>query len=194
MTTRTENGFSKLQIDKTTTRIMTTTTIPTTITCHRTLLSFFAAAAPSYPSSPHLLHHALPPLLPRHLLRLLILYIVCHRLIPRNHLQTPPVPSLCCYCSPSPWIHLLLKLLSFGHKRPSSIAGLPTNTTNHQSPPSSTLSLLLLPSSPHHLHPPLLTLLLLSLQLLLLYIVDPRLIPRKHHLHFFLCGNTTICL
>ena len=74
-----------------------------------------------------------PPLLTQHLLRLLILYIVCHRLIPRNHFQTPPVPSLCCYCSPSPWIHLLLKLLSSGHKRPSSIAG---TTSHHPSLPS----------------------------------------------------------
>ena len=179
MTTRTENGFSKLQIDKTTTRITNTTTTPTNTTIPvTTLFSFFAAAALCYRSSPHLLQHALPPLLPRHRLRLLILYIVCHRLIPRNHLQTPQFPSLCCYCSPSPWIHLLLKLLSSGHKRPSSIAGLPTNTTNHQSPPSSTLLLLLLPSFPHHLHPPLLppTLLLLLLELLLLYIADPRLI------------------
>ena len=134
MTTRTENGFSKLQIDKTTTRIANTTTTPTNTTIPvTTLFSFFAAAALCYRSSPHLLQHALPPLLPRHLLRLLILYIVCHRLIPRNHLQTHPVPSLCCYCSPSPWIHLLLKLLSSGHKRPSSIAG---TTSHHPSLPS----------------------------------------------------------
>lgn len=134
MTTRTENGFSKLQIDKTTTRITNTTTTPTNTTIPvTTLFSFFAAAALCYRSSPHLLQHALPPLLPRHLLRLLILYIVCHRLIPRNHLQTPQFPSLCCYCSPSPWIHLLLKLLSSNHKRPSSIAG---TTSHHPSLPS----------------------------------------------------------
>ena len=134
MTTRTENGFSKLQIDKTTTRITNTTTTPTNTTIPvTTLFSFFAAAALCYRSSPHLLQHALPPLLPRHRLRLLILYIVCHRLIPRNHLQTPPVPSLFCYCSPSPWIHLLLKLLSSNHKRPSSIAG---TTSHHPSLPS----------------------------------------------------------
>ena len=93
MTTRTENGFSKLQIDKTTTRITNTTTTPTTPPLPvTTLFSFFAAAALCYPSSPHLLQHALPPLLPRHLLRLLILYIVCHCLIPRNHLRPPQFP------------------------------------------------------------------------------------------------------
>ena len=47
--------------------------------------------------------------------------------------RPPQFPSFCCYCSPSPWIHLLLKLLSSNHKRPSSIAG---TTSHHPSLPS----------------------------------------------------------
>ena len=129
MTTRTENGFSKLQIDKTTTRIMNTTTTPTNTTIPvTTLFSFFAAAALCYPSIM--------------LFPLSYHDICCDYLFStlsaiawyqETTFRPPQFPSLCCYCSPSPWIHLLLKLLSSNHKRPSSIAG---TTSHHPSLPS----------------------------------------------------------
>lgn len=180
MTTRTENGFSKLQIDKTTTRIMNTTTTPTntTITSHHpllilrcccTLLSLLSSPPPCSSPSPTTTSaattyslHCLPspdtkkPLSdpPSSLPLLLLLSLPMDPSTPQTPLFWPQASQFYCWY--------------------------------HQSPPQSTLSLLLLPSSPQHLHPPLLppTLLLLLLELLLLYIADPRLIPRNHHLHF----------